>query len=547
MSPTQPKAPPRNKNGGGPHVTATHTRPASPWTPSPALQKRPEKPQHPHAPSSSSASRRAAATRHQSPPPPTPASSRSNSPRIERAPPTGIFLDPSPPRRTSISGAWGASMSMAFSCAGARLQGRVGMGKCRGGGGGGAAMVRRSGCYLYPSGRRGLGVRGIRAELPPRACADGGGATTSGSTVVVPEAGQVADHAKEVGAVASPGVLPAEERGEVADVDGSGGNGKLPSGGGGGDGDNGGGGGGGGGDGGDEGDDEFGPILSFDQVVQEVEKRGVSLPSLPADMIEAAKSVGIQKLLLLRYLDMQASAWPLGPAIRSCSLLRNRMLVDPSFLFKIGTEIVIDTCCATFAEVQKRGEEFWSEFELYAADMLVGVVVNVALVGMLAPYARFGGGSASPGLLGRVRHAYDSLPSSVFEAERPGYSFSVQQRIGTYFFKGILYGTVGFFCGLVGQGIANLIMTAKRSVKKSDDDVPVPPLLKTSALWGAFLGVSSNTRYQIINGLERVVEASPVAKRVPAVSLAFTVGVRFANNIYGGMQFVDWARMTGCQ
>ena len=74
-------------------------------------------------------------------------------------------------------------------------------------------------------------------------------------------------------------------------------------------------------------------------------------------------------------------------------------------------QIVIDTCCATFAEVQKRGEEFWSEFELYAADMLVGVVVNVALVGMLAPYARFGSRSASEGLLGRVRHAYDALPS----------------------------------------------------------------------------------------------------------------------------------------
>jgi len=56
---------------------------------------------------------------------------------------------------------------------------------------------------------------------------------------------------------------------------------------------------------------------------------------------------------------------------------------------------------------------------------------------------------------------------------------------------------------------------------------------------GAFLAVSSNTRYQIINGLERLVEASPVAKRVLAASLAFTVGVRFANNVYGGMQFVD--------
>uniref|UniRef100_M8BXP0 Uncharacterized protein n=1 Tax=Aegilops tauschii TaxID=37682 RepID=M8BXP0_AEGTA len=155
-------------------------------------------------------------------------------------------------------------------------------------------------------------------------------------------------------------------------------------------------------------------VMAALEVVQEVEKQGVSLSSLPADMIEAAKSIGIQKLLLLRYLDMQASAWPLGPAIRSCGLLRNRMLVDPVFLFKIGTEIVIDTCCATFAEVQKRGDEFWSEFELYAADMLVGVVVNVALVGMLAPYARFRGGSASAGILGRVRHAYDALPSRLF-------------------------------------------------------------------------------------------------------------------------------------
>lgn len=66
-------------------------------------------------------------------------------------------------------------------------------------------------------------------------------------------------------------------------------------------------------------------------------------------------------------------------------------------------------------------------------------------------------------------------------------------------------------------------------------------------LAGVFLAVSSNTRYQIINGLERVVEASPIAKQVPPVAMAFTVGVRFANNVYGGMQFVDWARWSGVQ
>ncbi|KAL0911766.1 hypothetical protein M5K25_019927 [Dendrobium thyrsiflorum] len=320
----------------------------------------------------------------------------------------------------------------------------------------------------------------------------------------------------------------------------SSGNGKFPPGGGGG----------GGGDDsndhgkGDDKEDEFGPVLKFEEVIKETESRHAVLPS---DMLEAAKTVGIQKVLLFRYLEMQASAWPLGMAMKSCSLLRNRMLADPSFLFKIGTEIIIDSCCATFAEVQRRGKDFWAEFELYAADLLVGLVVNVALVSMLAPYARFGQPSSAKGFFGRMAHAYGALPSSVFEAERPGFRYSLQQRIGTYFYKGILYGSVGFACGIVGQGIANMIMTAKRNVKKSEDDIPVPPLIKSAALWGVFLAISSNTRYQIVNGLERLVEASPVAKSIPLVAMAFTVGIRFANNVYGGMQFVDWARWSGVQ
>ncbi|KHN34108.1 hypothetical protein glysoja_045021 [Glycine soja] len=323
-------------------------------------------------------------------------------------------------------------------------------------------------------------------------------------------------------------------------LDGSGGNGSFGSGGAG----DGSGGGGSNDDGNDNEEEEFGPILKYDEVMRETEARGATLP---LDMIEAAKSVGIRKVLLLRYLDLQGSFWPLGFFMKSCSMLRNRMLADPAFLFKIGSEIVIDTCCATFAEIQKRGKDFWAEFELYLADLLVGLVVNVALVGMLAPYARLGKPSISSGFLGRMQKAYAALPSSVFEAERPGCRFSVQQRLGTYFYKGIMYGAVGFACGIIGQGIANMIMTAKRSIKKSEEDIPVPPLVKSAALWGVFLAVSSNTRYQVVNGLERLVEASPMAKQVPPVALAFTVGVRFANNVYGGMQFVDWARWSGVQ
>lgn len=319
------------------------------------------------------------------------------------------------------------------------------------------------------------------------------------------------------------------------------------SGGGGGNGSSGGGGE-GGGDGGDDADaydeKEFGPLMKFEDVIKNAEARGVDLP---ADMIEAAKSSGIRELFLSRYLDLQAAAWPLSFLMQCCSMFRNRMLADPSFLFKLGSELAIDTCCATFAEVQKRGKDFWSEFELYLADLLVGLVVDIALVGLLAPCARFGRPSVSRGVLGRMRLASSALPGSVFEAERPGCRFSVRQRIATYFYKGVLYGSVGFTCGLIGQGIANTIMNAKRNMNKSEHDIPVPPLVQSAALWGVFLAVSSNTRYQIVNGLERIVEASPLVKKAPPVAMAFSFGVRFANNIYGGMQFVDWAKLSGVQ
>ena len=75
-------------------------------------------------------------------------------------------------------------------------------------------------------------------------------------------------------------------------------------------------------------------------------------------------------------------------------------------------QIVIDSCCATFAEVQKRGKDFWDEFKLNVADLLEGIVVDVALVGMLAPYARIGKRSlASGGLFSGLKNSVAALPS----------------------------------------------------------------------------------------------------------------------------------------
>lgn len=46
--------------------------------------------------------------------------------------------------------------------------------------------------------------------------------------------------------------------------------------------------------------------------------------------------------------------------------------------------------CATVAEVRKRGDDFWGEFEFYLSDLVVGCVLDCVLVGLLAPSAVIG-------------------------------------------------------------------------------------------------------------------------------------------------------------
>lgn len=61
--------------------------------------------------------------------------------------------------------------------------------------------------------------------------------------------------------------------------------------------------------------------------------------------------------------------------------------------------------------MQKRGKDFWNEFELYLSDLLVGVVLDAALVGLLAPYVQFGARPSGKGVVGALSRAIQALPS----------------------------------------------------------------------------------------------------------------------------------------
>ncbi|KAL2500332.1 hypothetical protein Fot_34180 [Forsythia ovata] len=71
---------------------------------------------------------------------------------------------------------------------------------------------------------------------------------------------------------------------------------------------------------------------------------------------------------------------------------------------------------------------------------------------------------------------------------------------------------------------------------------PPPPVLN-AITWAIHMGLSSNFRYQTLNGIEFL-----LAKGVPPVVFKSSVVVlRCLNNILGGMSFVILARLTGSQ
>ena len=45
--------------------------------------------------------------------------------------------------------------------------------------------------------------------------------------------------------------------------------------------------------------------------------------------------------------------------------------------------------------MRKRGKDFWGEFELYLSDLFVGLVLDVALVGLMAPAMVLGGAAGA--------------------------------------------------------------------------------------------------------------------------------------------------------
>ena len=93
------------------------------------------------------------------------------------------------------------------------------------------------------------------------------------------------------------------------------------------------------------------------------------------------------------------------PSIKNGHKLATPVLLTlcPTIAFSIFNHIAV---CATVAEVRKRGKDFWNEFEFYLSDLLVGLVLDILLVGLMATPAVIGKHHAAHNATGMSQSEY---------------------------------------------------------------------------------------------------------------------------------------------
>lgn len=98
------------------------------------------------------------------------------------------------------------------------------------------------------------------------------------------------------------------------------------------------------------------------------------------------------------------------------------------------------------------------------------------------------------------------LPANIF-AEG---SYSLKQRIGAGVYKGVLFGLCGFMGSVGGTSLAYLLFLVRRITNPSSakDGKELPNVLANSLGWASFMFVSTNPRYQLVNGFEQVFPSS---------------------------------------
>lgn len=260
---------------------------------------------------------------------------------------------------------------------------------------------------------------------------------------------------------------------------------------------------------------------------------------LPDDIKRALAYGSITRSDVQRYL--KAIGNPILRLFLSIPGFRTRFVADNAFCFKLLVQEVVGNGTSLAGEIAVRGKEIVDELEYVASDLIVGTVIEAAFVWLLAPTVRLPA-AANASALSKYLTA---LPSNFFQPSSALVSFTISQRIAAFLYAAVQYAAIGLGGGIIGTAITYSLLEARKLIDSSYKPMrPMPPVIPNSLGWAAFMGVSANTRFQAVEGLELGVARLFSSYSQSFVNSAIFV-LRFLNNYWGGVQFVRFFRTIG--
>lgn len=273
-------------------------------------------------------------------------------------------------------------------------------------------------------------------------------------------------------------------------------------------------------------------------------RRDVSVASLPEDILLAYRNGYITVDNISNYLSAYSNI--VSRLFMYCgSGMRNRFLADKLFFLKIMIEVGIGIFGKLSAEFEQRRAAFWREGEFVFANLLTAILADFALVYLPAPSVALTREARGSGIGAWLNDVSTKLPSNIFQTDRP---FTLAQRFGGFVLKGSQLFVVGMLCCFAGSALTNgLVYIRERLDKNYVPKTKKPNVLAVSTLYAVFLGASSGSRYQLVNGIENHIFPRLFKTTPRIIEEIATFVLRYGNTFWGSQQWVMFCRFTNVQ
>jgi hypothetical protein len=209
--------------------------------------------------------------------------------------------------------------------------------------------------------------------------------------------------------------------------------------------------------------------------------------------------------------------------------LVDRRMANPAFERYVATLVATEIMVTLVSESTARGEDFWNELDYFTADLITFTLAEIVLTWVTHAKA-----TSALSLRGAKPQA-----ATVFD---PG--FGAQERGAALVRSGVMLSSAGFGLGLIGNGTVEL---SKAIRDRHEQDAPgalerLERVVWNAFLCGAFMGVSSNLRYQAVSKIAMILQQRLATNT--AVQSALLMGLSYGNSFIGGTTYVffeDWA------